>query len=309
MKKFSIALAIACCVSLSALKNVSAQDGPGSKMQYASYDSMQDMVDRIESLEASLASYNAGGGDAGYGKGGGCGCDCYCADACGIFAGVELVYAKPHFEDEVDDSSLESGYDYEISARYYGGVRNENGFGGRLRYWRWDHRSDGDNNFEDPFRLDVQTIDADVTQMICLGPINLNAFGGARYSRILHKDDDHDGATFEGWGPTIGVDALIPINCTNLALVGNFRYSALFGHSRFDRSSRGDDDFVNNFETQLGIQYSRCMGHGTLNLRFLVEAQTFSNGTDDPSVLLDDTGSTDEDLGFVGGVVGIEYLW
>ncbi len=320
MKRFSLALAIACCAMLMAAQNVSAQDGPGSNVRYASFSSMQDMIDRIDSLEASLASYSSDGEFVDGGGKGGCstcgsagGCDCFCANACGIYVGVEAVYARPHFEDEVDVDDNGSGYDWEISARFIGGIRNANGFGGRVRYWRWDHRSNVNSSsvppWDDPFRLDVQALDLELTQMVCWGPVNATFFGGTRYGRVWHKDNDNEGMTFEGWGPSIGTELLISINCTNLALVGNLRYSALFGHSRFDEFDRADDDFVTGVDTQLGVQYSRCMGHGTLLIRGLVEAQVWAGATDNPSDDLDDSSSTDEDLAFVGFTFGVEYLW
>jgi hypothetical protein len=313
MKRFHLALAIAISATLFAGKTVSAQSN--GQMQFASYSSMQEMVDRIESLEASLASYSTDGdfiidGSKGVSKCSTCGgCDCSCGGGCALYFGAEAVYAKPHFEDEVEPNDGEATYDYEISSRLYFGGRNDHGFGARVRWWQFDHNSQEGDARNDPFQLTVDAVDFEATQMVCWGPVNAMFFGGARYGKVSHVEDDGEGSTFEGTGPTVGIDLNLPIRCTNLSLIGNFRYSALFGNSRFTDNNTGEDDIVGNVETQLGIQYSHCCSRGTLNIRTVVETQQWEGAADDPTDNLDSISSTNEDLGFLGFGVGIEYVY
>lgn len=311
MKRFTMALAIALGATLLGGNAATAQ-----QTRFATHSSVQEMMDRIESLEASLASYETvsdfeyGGGKGGISKCGSCGgCDCSCNDGCAFYVGAEAVYAKPFFEDEVEPNDGEATYDYEISSRFYFGGRNENGTGLRTRWWQWDHASTEGDASNDPFELRVHAVDLDATQTVCWGPVNAMFFGGARYGYVRHHENDGEGSTFEGIGPTVGVDLNIPIRCTNLAMIGNFRYSALFGESRFTDADTGEDDFVGNIETQIGVQYSKCCSRGTMNIRAVIEAQQWEDAADDPTDSLDSTSNTDEDLAFLGFGLGLEFVY
>ena len=303
-----------------------AQDG---KIQFASHSSVQEMMDRIESLEATLASYESDGDfvvidDEGVISGGGkgsckgcgaAGCNCVCGDGCALYAGVEVVFAKPYFEDGVDRSSSgpsDESYNFEGSPRVILGGRNACGTGARVRWWNWDHRSSNDpgQGFqENPFRLNVDAVDLDATQMVCWGPVNAMFFGGVRYGRVEHSNRFGNGTRFEGTGPTLGVDVNIPVHC-KVALIGNYRYAALFGESTITQSNQvNHDKFASNHEVQLGVQYSHCCGHGTLNIKGLVEAQAWVDVTESPDNGLNNNNDPDDDLGFVGFGFALEYVY
>ena len=311
MKPYSMALAFALGITLLEGSNVSAQNR--GQVQNTRYDSMQDMIERSQSLEGTLVGYNS---SANY-----CECDVQCGNGCAkccndrsaIYFGAELVVAKPHFEDEFNiNSTSEARYDYDVSPRFIGGFSNANGLGGRVRYWLWDHHSNPGPSVEAPFRLYVQALDLETTMLARLGSADLMLFGGTRYGRVEHKDNDDEGMTFEGFGPTLGVDLMLPIRCSNLSLLAGIRYSALFGHTRFtgddDDPGRGEDDLVTGLDTQLGVQYSCCVANGSLNVRAFVESQLWADGTKNPTTSLDSAGSSDEDLGFLAYVFGIEYV-
>ena len=288
MKLFLMALTFALGITLLEGSIASAQDG--GQVQITNYGSMQDIIYRLESLEGTLNDQSA------------------------LYFGAELVLAKPYFEDEFDSAdSDEARYHYEVSPRFFGGFRTASGFGGRARYWQWNQSSNPGPSPSAPFRLDVQALDIETTMEARLGRIDLTLFGGGRYGKVGHKTVDARGTTFEGFGPTLGVDLMIPARCSNLSLLGGIRYSALFGHTAFiddnDDSSRGDDDLVTGFDAQLGVQYSRCVANGRLNARAYVESQLWADATDNADVSLETTSSSDEDLGFLAFVFGIEYIY
>jgi hypothetical protein len=304
MKTFSMAMAFALGITLLGGSIASAQNG--GQVQNASYGSIQDMIGRIESIEGTLVGYNASDDCCGSGVQCGSGCAKCCNDQSAVYFGVEMVVAKPYFEDEVEGGVDSAFYDTEISPRFYGGFSNANGFGGRVRYWQWDHTSRlTAGSSDDEFRLNVQALDLEMTTQASLGAIDMMLFGGTRYGRVEHKDVNGEGQTFEGFGPTVGVDLTTPIKCTNLSLLGGFRYSALYGHTRFTNFEKGTDDFVTGIDTQLGVQYSR----GSLNIRALVESQLWANATEDPSDSLASESNSDDDLGFLGFVLGVEYVF
>ena len=314
MRVFSMALALALGITLMQASIASARNR--GQVQNASYGSMQDMIDRIESLEGMLVGYNSPAGCRGsdFQCGGRCakrgGCAKCCNDRSAIYFAAELVVAKPHFEDEYDPGFLdEARYDYDVSPRIIGGFSNARGLGGRVRYWQWNHNSSPGPAAEAPFRLYNQALDLETTMKVRLSSIDLTLFGGGRYGRVEHNTSDGDGVTFEGFGPTLGVDLLAPIRCKNLSLLAGFRYSTLFGHSSFGVAPRGEDDLMHGVDTQLGVQYSHSVANGSLNVKAYVESQLWDGATQDPDNDLDDVSTTDDVFGFLAYVFGVEYVY
>ena len=178
-----------------------------------------------------------------------------------------MVFVKPFFVDGVDfDNGVqqEPDYDYEPSPRVFLGIRHCNGLGFRARYWYFDQLS-SEEQFEDqsetPMNLQVQTVDLEGTQLVCLGPLNATFLAGARYSKVEHRESDDEGHYFEGFGPTFGMELLQPIHCTNFAVVGNVRGAMAFGETHFRQSQSfaavDDDDLLWTLESQLGVEYVR----------------------------------------------------
>ncbi len=73
-----------------------------------------------------------------------------------IFGGAAVVILEPHFENNIAftvtdptvaiagtvERNREFDYDYDSSQRYWLGIMNDQGFGGRIRYWFFDQNSD-----------------------------------------------------------------------------------------------------------------------------------------------------------------------
>lgn len=236
-----------------------------------------------------------------------------CCSAGEWYAGAELVIAQPYFEDEIDINQLEDeevGYDYEATPRLWLGYRSCDGFGVRISYWVFDHSTDAPAGYsEAPFNLEVQALDADVTQSVCWSPVQADLFGGLRYGKVDHRDNDGQGIRFEGVGPTIGTRLALPLCCTNLSMIGGFRGSVLFGETTYAQFNDppGDDDFIYTFDTHLGLEYLYCTCYGTLAFRAVLESQVWGEAGPDPTNFLDGETSTDESLALLGYTFGVEY--
>ena len=132
-----------------------------------------------------------------------------------------MVFVKPFSRDGVD---FKNGvqqipdYDYEPSTRIWLGFFHCGGLGFRAHYWYWNQLS-ADQEFDDqsetPMNLEVQNVDLDITQLVCLSPLDANLVAGARYSKVEYRESDDQGHSFEGCGSTFGMELLLPIDCSN----------------------------------------------------------------------------------------------
>lgn len=271
----------------------------------ARFDAMQAELISLRSELAGIQKGGKGGKDEMY----------CCTGSAGPFIGYETVYLKPFFTEEIDRGNATPSYNYETTFRFIMGYRNECGLGIRARYWDADFDSDPVpvtfNGARTPFQLKFKTLDLEATQLLDLGLVELDLFGGARYAKASHRDGFlRDGLTFEGVGPTVGMEAVIPIGYGALALVGNARGSLIYGDSTIVGAggttlTRGDDDFTQMFETQIGVEYNRCTSNGgLLTSRAVVEAQSWGSAVEDPaSFLIGD----DDDTGLVGVAFRLMY--
>jgi hypothetical protein len=244
------------------------------------------------------------------------------AQDCGItcggwFGGVDAVIAKPHFEDGRDVDDDEPQFEYVASPRFWLGYQNCEGFGVRSRYWSYRQESSfGDLDGPDggTTLLRLQSLDVDITQQVCLGPVAANLFGGLKYAKYDHCERERTipeySQGFEGLGPTLGLEASLPIYNSGFELLAGCRYSHLFGETAtFDDGDPYEptpDDHGSIFETQLGVQYQCHVGcGGLLAVRALVESQNWAALAEGPQ---DIGGSGDDDMGLLGFVFGVEYL-
>lgn len=313
----------------------------------------------LASLRSELAELraNVGGGgkdcnDCGA-KGGNCICDVGCG---GWYAGVEVFFAKPHFDHGVDARTgmgptgpQEPSWDLQASPRFWVGVHNHNGLGARVRYWQFDHGAEGLRFFDpddpDELRLvdaglQVDAFDAEITQQACLGPLDILFSAGLRAGTVkvdrFRFDDDGDDEVemfsrtdFDGVGPTIAAEFVRPIGCRGLAFVGSGRGSLLFGETDMlrreienggdpdDTSMVENDDVVYVLETQLGGEYSRCLGSGVLRLRALWEAQLWGGAVHDnqlfpggfvtPGPFTTERNTADNNLAFHGFTLSVIF--
>ncbi|NIL98737.1 MAG: hypothetical protein GTO53_12490 [Planctomycetales bacterium] len=330
MKRLSTSVAglVIAAVIAAGTSGASAEDADkDNPVRFASWDEanqqFSEMQTELESLRSQLDSVAVAeemGWDEGCAT---CGTSdgCHCRIGCRWYAGAEAVLVRPYFEDGVDrinDVQVEPDYDVEASPRVWLGYHNHAGLGVRARYWIWDHLS-ASGDFDDqsandtPMKLKVQAIDLEVTQLVNWGSVETNLAGGLRYSSVEHREADGEGHHFEGWGPTFACESLLPISCTNWSFVLNARGAMGFGETKFIEE-RGevfvedDDDLLWTLESQLGLQYSTVFCSGsTLALRAVFEGQYWSAASEDPD---DDVRTEqDDDLGFFGFSIGMEYLF
>jgi len=276
---------------------------------------LEGQAGRIQALEASWQ-------DGGVPAAGGCttcgspaGCNCSCNVDCGWFAGYELVIVKPHFENGVDRSGGvldDPRFDLAPSHRLWFGNRDAEGRSWRLRYYQYNQTADGPPDATS-MNLEVQTVDAEINQLVCWGPMQMEFTGGIRYGHISDVQGNdgflqqHD---FNGFGPTVALEAILPSRWCDIDLVGNFRVSLLYGTDRLDSTGDGRiddlDDLVSSLEIQLGAQKSYCLANGgTVTLRALMEAQYWNAANEDFGD--GDLTSVDDDFGLFGAALSLIY--
>lgn len=198
----------------------------------------------------------------------------------------DVPLGDPNLPDPTSVSNVPFDYDYDISPRIWFGYRSACGTGWRARYWLYDHvaaTEDFSATFPFPFvnvrapttiaeipltlpttggvletghRLDLETIDVEVTRDVTVGCTVLRVSGGVRYLDMTqqYRACTTDGVfcysmvdfdqNFEGIGPTIALEVGHELWCC-FSFYGHIRGSVLFGH----RSSRLDT--FNFFPTPL----------------------------------------------------------
>ena len=167
--------------------------------------------------------------------------------------------------------------------------------------------------------LDVYAVDVDFMQRVDLGCWQANVGGGLRVGGVKRRtsgellveaDQDEEASygaalltRFEGVGPTIFAELKRPILGTGFSLVANARGSLLFGdravwisaHEEgegFSEELLSSDGVVTVGEIQLGAEYARQLGYGTIGFaQLLWEGQIWSNASH-VAVLSDDLGLT-----------------
>ena len=192
----------------------------------------------------------------------------------------------------------------------------------------------------------TQLWDLELTQDFHACHWTLVAFGGLRFGRVSQDYDAatfgaggvltgslHSGHSFQGVGPTIGIEAHRPLGCGGFGLYGTTRGSLLFGHTQetadsvttagevgraFDaKASR--EDVLPIWEVEIGAEYAASLGDASLFVQAGFVGQVWfsagnSSNTDGvSSVLL--TGvpfgvtGRNTDLGFIGInlTAGIRY--
>jgi len=263
-----------------------------------------------------------------------------CSRACGspydnhgLYGGVDIAMLKPHLgTPELAGTELLPTFGCEVSPRLWLGYETCDGFGGRARFWIFDHTAEGGDALFNATQgqmgltssVEAATVDLEFTQEASFRRWNLGLFGGMRYGKSgqriglqasnaerLAADLD-----FEGIGPTLGLDARRPVGCRGFALVGSLRGSFLFGSTRAgihdpgnlledligipadDIRLRFNDHFMQTWETQLGIEWTRrtCCGNRFL-VRGALEAQVWDSGAM--------VGLLSSETGFVGPTITI----
>ena len=260
-----------------------------AQMTYASSAQFASLQNRIDELEAQLASIRSAAG-------GGCcdsaSCDGSC-DSCawpcytpGLVFGAELTFLRP-FQSE----GQMVGFDYKAAPRIWLGWQNANGFGIRGRWFEYDGGGAAAGSlYQD---VDTYLIDIEATDTFRLGHKWSGLFSaGLRFAQ--YRETNNGGGVLEtdsAIGPVVGVELYRPIAC-NWYVLGIGRTSFLFTDATQDILTLREDTTFSVSELQLGVEYRRDLG-GTAALfaRAMVEAQYWSAVSDGDS----------EDVSFFGG--------
>lgn len=269
-----------------------------------------------------------------------CGCGCNtCGSGRTLYAGFELAILQPHLGNlsagtDFGNFRLAPKFESEASPRIWLGAYNCDGFGGRVRYWQFDHDATGESVLGDLFDfvvfpadgtfsldLNVQAVDFEMTQSGTFCSWDLEVAGGIRYGKLelganvvseFRGNRRLDGLKvgFEGVGPTVAMAARRPIGCRGLAVYGNARGSLLYGDSGLDgRGSlagplasldiEADQHMMQVWEFQIGTEFTRTTRRGsTIALRGALEGQAWEWAP----VL----GLLGADIGFFGPTVAFE---
>ena len=219
-----------------------------------------------------------------------------------IYGGYELTMLQPHFSDAGSGPGFDESFG--VGHRFALGLESHRGIGGRVRYWSYDHSIVGHDAFAgDVLHIDMDTLDLDLTLRERFRRWDLLVSGGVRYGRNSYGSDTIFGpgeARFEGFGPTIALEAERKIGCRGLRLIGNFRGSMLFGDDDFFGTTV-DDELMGVLDNQLGIGWDRRLGRAVLDVRAVWESQFWLN-----NALSDTVFGLGSNLGFTGPTVAVE---
>jgi hypothetical protein len=155
-------------------------------------------------------------------------CD-VCEETGGIVAGFGFVFLKPRFNNNVAFSVTDTtnfpntfstqrsfDFDHEVTPRIWLGYVGSSGFGGRLRYWEFDHHGDA-QSFTDP----------GAGLFSVTGPATLTATGGLTAGGFPGPGDSVVASTgIEAY--TIDAELSQAIDCCDwrVDLGGGFRHAA-----------------------------------------------------------------------------------
>lgn len=235
----------------------------------------------------------------------------------GFIGGVELTFLAPQtgtlaasgaiFGIPIGSVQLIPKYESFASVRLWGGYRNAQGLGGRVRYWDINANASGDfSGIPLDTRQSALALDMEGTQMMQVGLFELDASLGLRWGKIgrqaLFPSDVVLAQSFNGVGPTAALWARRPLGNSNFSLVGGGRSSMLYGNNDYSIRLVGPEGLtltaqhaaVMVYEMQGGVEWSRIMANDSrLFVRVQGEAQVWQV----PSLMF---GLLDNTTGFVG---------
>lgn len=220
---------------------------------------------------------------------------CYpCSTQAGMEFGAELLLLRPY------QSEGESpGFDLFAAPRMWIGYAGERGYGARVRWFDYEAEN-RENDGSDIADLDLTVIDFELTDRFRLGHWDGELSGGLRYADYR----EYNGSDFSTMENSLGfvVGVSVERQCTEKwALFGLVRTSFQFATEGIDSDDLTDDAEMDVFfrisEFQFGAERLLWKGKGgKVSLRTVAEAQNWSGGL---------VGDDSEDLGLVGGSVGI----
>ena len=226
--------------------------------------------------------------------------------------------------------SIQPSYGFQATPRFFVGVRNEEGFGFRTRFWWLDADSDlftdDLTGMEVTQSLGLLAFDFEMTQINCLGNLEMELGGGLRVAHTETASTVDLGIpffatrftnSFDGVGPTASINLRRPLLGDNFAAFGNFRGSLLFGDTSYQYDAVFTEDFtlpidsgessydlVPVIETQIGLERNWWGERTRFSMRAAFEAQWWGSSVAsvarDPFYLDDIYFVTDQDMGLVG---------
>ena len=124
----------------------------------------------------------------------------------------------------------------------------------------------------------MDVVDVEATLNEELRNFDLLLSGGVRYGRQSIRPPGLE-LRFEGIGPTLSMHASREVGTHGLELVGNLRTSLLIGEFHFSPGigARTDDEIQTVLEPQLGVAYTRQVGHLELSSKLVYETQFWLN--------------------------------
>jgi hypothetical protein len=258
-----------------------------------------------ESGDCNMGECNTGGYDCNCGPSRHVGRDfLVCQDRCGgIIGGGEFLYLRPYGESDIFDTGP-GGPDigFNPAFRTWAGFESADGLGARGRYF-WYEGEDTGVLLGAPATqsLEMQYIDAELTQAVAFRRSNIQLSGGFRYAE--NQFGIVRGGTalpanlvldFDGYGMTFAVQGNRDITRNGcIRFSANARWSLLYGDFEASGIVQGvpvaaanRDDLVNVLELNIGPQIRRRLnGGGYLTVGAAAEAQYWSNGLDVPAGL------------------------
>ena len=277
-----------------------ARSASAQEMSFASHTEIMSVLERQNQRIAELESGVSYGGDGSCcgGEGACTSCDSCCDPCCrpgGIIAGAEITFLKYHNSlgtRGADEADLDPNY--EAAPRFWVGYQGTDGLGWRVRYWEFNHGTDGDSVVAgDTSELNVDTyvFDLEFVDSMSLGCYwDASVFSGFRYVEFdedrIRRDnatgviEDLDAFGTSPWGLTLGGELRRCIG-NGLAAFVNTRGSVLYG----DETEVDSGDFdreLNNlyfiYEAQAGVQATRELEMGGyLFARGAAEVQFWDN--------------------------------
>ena len=261
-------------------------------------------------LEASPASYaDENGCDLG--------CDDDCDPGCGrsFIADIEATFFRYHRSPGVqvgDDADQFAEFDHELAPRITLGIVNDEGLGGRIRWW--DYNEDATAPAGGFVSVDTYTIDLEVFQNIQLNSCASVEFsGGVRYVDFTEMVGIGfiSFNAFDGLGGVVG--AKVRLESRFGTLYGGARFALIGDDKVFDDVDPGIDthlDVITSMtEIGTGVEFNRCLSSGaTLTGRAGFEWQIWENFVEGKDVGNDQFGDFfggGGDAGFVGFVLGL----
>jgi hypothetical protein len=226
-------------------------------------------------------------------------CGSTCGDSGGgsrrITADVELMALRTHFS---EDPLGKLGEKYELSERMIVGMENENGIGGRVRYWTYD-RTTPNLQGGSSLRADFDVIDFEGTTRFGTQNFDLMLSGGVRWADIK-IDIDRGRCRNDMPGASFGLDlrGIICRDCHNGLVwrsVSGARLSVFGGDWELSRGLIGSmrDDNIMVTEIYGGVECTHCCHGHDLYARLVFETQNWRS-----DALGESTGI--DSIGFVG---------